>query len=510
MHFIQLTYFGLISFTVCNVIGVPVADNTDYNNQYSDDQAYDYNYDENYPENDENENVEMHDPVISTKPKKIAVQEGTTINLPCHVDRMAGNIILWYKDAVSSQIAVGNSIVNGDERATVTSVDKGKDAGKDEGSVLLIGVATPADEGTYVCQIMSNKEKKTEVSHEVTIVSPPSVEISSPGDGQVVPMSAKDILTAKKGDDVTLTCEGKGSPTPTITWTRLGGKKMPDGSKSRNKPQIMYTSVTRKHEGTYKCTAKNELGHEASKSIKVVIEYEPEIEVEEVFIHSQTGDSVELVCNVHAVPKPTVVWRKNNDIINAEDHANIEIKHNGGHKHTLSIEKVEKENYGAYFCEAKNILGEGKKKLEISGNAKPAKFLTEPAGKEEESFNLEWSAMSFNPITEFMLEYRTGEEGAWTEVKISPDDNKHPYHKSGKHYFKNLQGATNYQARVKSKNSEGWSKYSDIFAFATKGAAPRSAKTVADGNTDNSGSSLYSSLLTVIAAVILSLSIRQN
>lgn len=501
MHFLQLTYFGLISFAVCHVTGVPVADNTDYN-QYSDDQAYDYNYDDSEPEYPEKEE-KIVDPVIKSKPKKMAVEEGTTINLPCLMNELTGNIVLWFKDSVSNQIAVGNSIVNGDSRATVTSVDKGKDSG----SVLLIGVAAPEDEGTYVCQIQN--AKKTEVRHHVTIVTPPSVAISSPGNEDVISsLSSSDILTAKKGDDVTLTCTGEGTPTPTISWTRLGGKKMPDGSDSRSKPEIMYTSVTRKHEGIYKCTAENDLGNKASKTIKVVVEYEPEIEVEEVLIHSQTGDSVELVCNVHAVPKPTIVWRKNNDIIKAENHANIEIKHNG-HKHTLSIENVKKEDYGNYHCEAKNSLGSAKRKLEISGKAKAAKFSSDPAGKEVDTFNLEWSAKSFNPITEFELQYRTGQEGSWTKLTITPDESKHPYHKSGKHYFTKLQGATNYQARVMSKNSEGWSKPSPIFAFATKGAAPIAAKTVSDDSA-GSGSSLYSSLLTVIFAVILSLSIRQN
>ena len=47
---------------------------------------------------------------------------------------------------------------------------------------------------------------------------------------------------------------------------------MPDGSDSRSKPEIMYTSVTRKHEGIYKCTASNDLGNKASKTIKVLLQ----------------------------------------------------------------------------------------------------------------------------------------------------------------------------------------------------------------------------------------------
>lgn len=498
MHLISATQFCLVSFTVCHVLGTVLglpAPDKDY--QYSDDQG-EYNYDENYDDGDysEKENDEpLYNPKMLTKPQKIAVAEGTTINLPCHVDKLAGNIILWYKDSLADTIAMANTIVNSDKRATVTSVEEGKDAG----SVLLIGVATPEDEGTYVCQIQN--EKKDEVKHVVTIVTPPTVKISSPGD--VISLPNQETLNAKKGDDVTLTCSGEGTPEPTVTWTRMG-KKMPDGSSSRSETEIMYTKVTRKHEGTYKCTASNGLGNDASKTIKVVVEYEPEIEVQEVFIHSQTGESVELVCNVHAMPRPNVVWTKNNNPINAEDHANIEIK-KMGHKHTLSIETVNKEDYGTYNCEAKNSLGEAKKELEISGNAKAAKFSSDSSGEEETTYNLEWSAMSYTPITGFKLEYRE-EGGAWTSIDVEPNDNKHPYHKSGKHYFNDLKLASKYAARVKSNNGEGWSKPSPIFHFATKGTAPRSDK-VTD---KNAGCSLYSSFATVIFAIFLSTSLRQN
>lgn len=501
MHLIDATQFCLVSFTVCHVLGtvlgVPVADY-----QYSEDQE-DYDYDKNYDANDYPEKEqEVYNPKMLSKPLKLAVAEGTTINLPCHVDKLGGNIVLWYKDSVATTIAMGDSIVNNemrkDKRATVTSVENGTDAG----SVLLIGVATPEDEGTYVCQIQN--EKMTEVKHYVTIVTPPTVEISSPGDGDVISSTSQTILNAKKGDDVTLTCTGEGTPEPTITWTRMG-KKMPDGSPSRSETEIMYTKVTRKHEGTYKCTASNGGGSDAYKTIKVVVEYEPEIEVQEVFIHSQTGDAVELVCNVHAVPRPEVVWSKDGVKINDDNHANIEIK-NMQHKHTLSIDGVKEDDYGIYHCEATNTLGSSKKQLEISGNAKAAKFSSDASGREETTYLLEWSAMSYTPITEFMLEYRE-EGGTWTPISVKPNTNEqHAYHKYGKHPFNDLQLASNYQARVKSKNGQGWSKPSPVFNFATKGAAPRS-----DRVTDkSSGCSLYSSLATVIFAMILSTSLRQN
>ena len=45
---------------------------------------------------------------------------------------------------------------------------------------------------------------------------------------------------------------------------------------------------------------------EAKEKIEVVVEYEPEVSVEEMFIHAKDGDNVELVCVVHARPKAEV------------------------------------------------------------------------------------------------------------------------------------------------------------------------------------------------------------
>ena len=51
---------------------------------------------------------------------------------------------------------------------------------------------------------------------------------------------------------------------------------------------------------------KQETTRKGSMKIEVVVEYEPEVSVEEMFIHSKEGDTVELVCVVHARPKAEV------------------------------------------------------------------------------------------------------------------------------------------------------------------------------------------------------------
>ena len=191
-----------------------------------------------------------------------------------------------------------------------------------------------------------------------SIPAPPSVDVSTPS-----------LLEVEKGADVTLNCRANGKPTPTVRWSRVG-KMMPDGTPDIATEIVTFRDVTRKHAGTYKCTASNGHGQEASKLVEVVVEYSPEVEVTEMFVHShvspqQFGQAkVELVCNVHAHPQPSVVWEKDGQQIRNMDR----IKYNNiGSRHTLIIDQVEQEDIGKYFCKATNNLGRGEKVIELSG-----------------------------------------------------------------------------------------------------------------------------------------------
>ena len=96
---------------------------------------------------------------------------------------------------------------------------------------------------------------------------------------------------------------------------------MPDGRADIEQESVTFTQVSRKHAGTYKCTASNGYGKEAVKEVVVDVNYGPEIEITEMFIHSQTGqDKVELICNVHAHPAPSV---NTSVLYSAEGYTNV-------------------------------------------------------------------------------------------------------------------------------------------------------------------------------------------
>jgi hypothetical protein len=258
---------------------------------------------------------------------------------------------------------------------------------------------------------------------------------------------------------------------------------MPDGAESIAGEKMTLENVSPKDAGTYTCTAANGNGSPVSNRIIVNIEYKPIVELEEVFVHTQAGNKVEIVCKVHGHPHPAVEWMKDGEVIK-KDEERMKIHHFGS-KYSLSIKSVEREDYGLYSCQASNYLGSSTAVQEISGKgeiakiiiksfifpgkASPAQFKSSPKGTEESSYLLEWSSMSYTPITEFHLETRQAGSSAWRAYSVSPHADQELYHSAGKLYLTKLEPAMAYQSRIKSHNKEGMSRWSHIFNFATRG-----------------------------------------
>ena len=61
----------------------------------------------------------------------------------------------------------------------------------------------------FQCEV-AVQHNPPELQHTVSIRAPPSISSSSPAS-----------ITVEKGQDVTLSCKGTGSPRPSIKWTRV-------------------------------------------------------------------------------------------------------------------------------------------------------------------------------------------------------------------------------------------------------------------------------------------------
>lgn len=460
-----------------------------YGNDYPDSGKADYTSD-GYNE----EEVEV-DPTIISKGDTFMVDKGTTIRLPCYVDKFPENsyIIMWKKVKGTSDpnsfLVVDKNIMDKHQKHRMSvEVKHDEDIHSHisegvahRGSTLVIGLANEEDEGQYICQIAGHDDR--EIKHTVNIRAPPTIT-KSPSNG---------LLKVDKGDSVTMSCYGQGKPKPKISWRRLG-KKMPDGRMEIEAEELSFKSVTRQHSGTYECVADNGFGQPARQTIHVDVDYLPEVEAEEIFVHASTGNNVELVCNVHAHPKPTVKWFKNTMELTDET-AQLE-QH--GHRYTLNLPTVDESDLGNYTCRAQNQLGKAERILEVSGKAGFAKFTSKQKGTEPTTFLLEWKSESSTPITAFELRWREHGDGSWHSEEITPI-RLNNYEWAGKHSIRDLKAASRFEATVAAMNSEDWSRHSPTYHFSTFGAEP-----LTDPNSSTSIQPFLSTIISTRSHILLS------
>jgi len=462
-------------------------------NSLSDYQYDEYEYEDYKDYDDEKlpskEEKELHvTPEFVTESKKIIVDKGTTIRLECMFDHLPGDInVIWKRPDTkkNSILAIGASIHDQDytSRANVEINEKG--------SVLSIGAAEMDDAGEYQCGL--GVPGQGSLKHFVSIRVPP--EISSHSDT---------FIETEKGKQVMMECKGTGTPTPTLEWTKIGKGKMPGGEKKIKGENFIIKKVDRHHAGVYRCTADNGFSKAASKDIELRVLYKPEIEVQEVFIHTRAGNEAELVCNVHGMPKPEVEWKKDGQSITESNKLKFQKEHS---KHSLIILSVEKADFGKYTCYARSERGVTSQTLEISGTVGEAEFKSMPAGTEPTSYVLEWTSVSYSPVTAFRVETRPAGTTAWKEMSVSPVEDS-TFHYVGKLLLKQLQQATRYEARVSGRNDEGWNQPSQLFYFATQGAEPKqegmvSGNSGADSRQNGQVSLIFATCVMCVLTAIL-------
>ena len=108
----------------------------------------------------------------------------------------------------------------------------------------------------------------------------------------------------------------------------------------------------------------------------------PEIVPEESYIERPDGVQLELVCIVHASPKPSISWYKDGQKINNSPGSQNNIAHGArkganeenqrihiskiGRKHLFIINRIMSQNDdGIYTCHAVNDIGEAKHNFRV-------------------------------------------------------------------------------------------------------------------------------------------------
>jgi len=422
------------------------------------------------PSNDQpQEVVHVRTPKFISESMSMLVNEGETVRLPCIVDRITGFVLLWNQG--EKVLTVANQVMEKRFR-----MEK-----KDNGNELIIDLVSPEDAGEYVCQISAYEPKFQ--THTIKVRVEPVIE-TVPGE----------LLVVREGESAALSCEViRGSPAPTLSWRRKHKDEEIKGG------TIKWNSVSRHDAGHYRCMAENGFGREpVTKEVKMEVHHAPHVELENEFIHTTAGEEVKVVCTVHCSPRCKIGWRKDGMVID-QSNQNYYINSLGA-MHTLTIFKASKEFFGEYTCSAENPMGKNSANLLVSGLAHPAVFHGDNSLSPwlDRAF-LEWSVVSKSPVQSFSLEYRADREFGWSkrEVKATRGDGQW----LGSITLDNLAPATRYEAKVSSRNDFGYSDFSKVYVFATKGADPVQQPSVSGSETLTSTLNIALVLLATLALI---------
>ena len=94
--------------------GGPTPAVEDYPNDYYNDEEY---YSDNYDTDsvsDEKETIVKRNPKFISQSKRITINEGDTIKLPCMVDNLDDLVIIWRKG--DTILSLGDNFVSSDKR----------------------------------------------------------------------------------------------------------------------------------------------------------------------------------------------------------------------------------------------------------------------------------------------------------------------------------------------------------------------------------------------------------
>ncbi|XP_070700339.1 neural cell adhesion molecule 1a isoform X2 [Pempheris klunzingeri] len=327
----------------------------------------------------------------------------------------------------------------------------------EDGSELVINDVKKVDEGDYTC-IAKNKagEKAEEVSLNV-FVQPKITYLNN--------------QTASEFDEqVTLTCEASGDPTPTISWS-FESRIFTEGEQSLDRNIVVrsharVSSLTLKnvqftYAGQYLCTAINSIGQD-DQHMYLEVRYAPKI-LGSVTVYTWEGNPANISCEVEAHPGASVVWFRDGLQLPSANTTNLKIFNTPTISY-LEVTPDSQNDFGSYNCTATNTMGtESKEFLLIQAEVPSA-----PEIQQVEPFSStavvefdEPDSMGGVPIIKYRVEWRLPGQ-AWISRE---HDAKNDITKIT---IDGLMPETTYEVKMSAINGKGEGESSPASTFKTE------------------------------------------
>ncbi|XP_026227934.1 neural cell adhesion molecule 1a isoform X3 [Anabas testudineus] len=359
----------------------------------------------------------------------------------------------------------------------------------EDGSELVIKDVKKVDEGDYTC-IAKNKagEKAEEVSLNV-FVQPKITYLSN--------------QTASEFDEqVTLTCEASGDPTPTISWSfenrvftegEQASWTRPDKYESLDRNIVVrsharVSSLTVKnvqftYAGQYLCTASNSIGQD-NQHVFLEVRFAPKI-LGPVTVHTWEGNPANISCEVEAHPRASVVWFRDGFQLPSANTTSVTI-YNTPSISYLEINPDSQNDFGTYNCTATNVMGTDSKEfilIQADVPSSPKIQRVEPFSSTAVVHFTEPDALGGVPLIKYRVQWRVPGQ-TWAGKEYEAEDG------TTKITIVGLKPETTYEVKMSAINGKGEGESSMASTFKTEPVQGEPSAPILEFKVQNRGNSV--------------------
>ncbi|XP_057215848.1 neural cell adhesion molecule 1a isoform X3 [Triplophysa rosa] len=373
---------------------------------------------------------------------------GQAVTLACHADGYPEPTVTW---------ARGNIVLESNDKYSLN----------EDGSELTIKDVKKVDEGDYQC-IARNKAGKRSEEVSLSVFVQPKITF------------LENLTASELEEQITLTCEATGDPTPNIiwsfgrrifteneqaSWTRPEKHKSLDGNVVV-RSDARVSSLTLKYvqftdAGQYLCTARNSIGQDI-QSMYLEVRYAPKIQGPAA-VFTWEGNPANITCEALAHPSASVSWFRDGQLLPSANTTNVKI-YNTPTSSFLEVTPESQNDFGSYNCTAINVIGtESKEFILIQADVPSAPSIDRVVPYSSTAL-VEYDDPASSggvPILKYKAEWRIAGQD-WTDREFDVEDGLNLITIVG------LKPETVYEVKVSAINGKGEGESSSPETFKTQ------------------------------------------